>query len=85
MKKLLALVFVSLFALGVVGCGDPCTKTADMMTKCVKGSKSKDDEKGKKEFIKACKKSDKMKKALKKCSDITDCDKFKKCFAKVSF
>lgn len=82
MKKLLAMVFVALFAMGLVACGDPCTKTADMMTKCT-GSKGKEDEKGKKAFIKACKKSKKMKKSLKKCSDITDCDKFKKCFAKI--
>jgi hypothetical protein len=83
MKKIMAIVFVSVFSLGVLGagCGDPCEKAVDKMIECTKHEKAKEMLKKKKdEFIKECKKKgDKDK--LKKCLD-KDCDKFGECMEK---
>jgi hypothetical protein len=84
MKKILAIVFASVFSLGVLGatgCGDPCEKAFDKMIECTKNEKVKEMMKKKKDdFVKECKKEgDKDK--LKECLD-KDCDKFQKCLEK---
>ena len=88
MKKLLTILLVATFGLGVLaagGCNDPCTKAADKMIECLSKDDKKLAEKMKKERdkgIEECKKDEDSKKRAKKCAGIDDCKKFVECMSK---
>lgn len=88
MKKLVALLFLSVFTvmLFASACADPCEKFYNRIMECDKSGllKAALEKEGKKKFIKECKEKKGDRKKAEACLKKSGCKEFMKCLFKAA-